>query len=479
MDDSSPVATTEQESENGHTPKAALKALADELGCPLKDLLVLAPQNDPFNAGSPTDLAQARWFAEIFQKYGFKRGVHVRKIHYKLQALRENVVRPDGKLYENTEESWRYLEMAAKKARYLGLVDPADFDDRRNPDPVDYAPEPREAPEPDWHVDDEFYWHLPEIDSSLSFYIDVPQIRVSGYDYEPGDQPYHEEVWIEKSTENDVLEPICQQYGVTFRPGLGFQSITTATKALARFVELSALGRPSRIFYIADHDPAGDFMPVAVARQLEFWLWKNGLHADVKLILLALTREQVEQYDLPRKPIKESDRRKAGFEERRGEGAVELDALEALHEGALARIVGDALLQYRDEGLEARLEAAAYTAETEADSEWESAIEEIKEEVSELRDEVTAVVKPFKPKLDKLAQELEEALAPVKERIEEFEERAQEAVNDAANLLCVDLPDRPEPDTDPSDESDWLFDSSRSYAEQLKHYRIHKNGGAA
>jgi hypothetical protein len=51
-------------------------------------------------------------------------------------------------------------------------------------------------------------------------------------------------------------------------------------------------------------------------------------NADIKLIPLALTRDQVITYQLPRIPIKESDGRRAGFEERYGAGAVELDALE-------------------------------------------------------------------------------------------------------------------------------------------------------
>jgi hypothetical protein len=52
-----------------------------------------------------------------------------------------------------------------------------------------------------------------------------------------------------------------------------------------------------------------------------------------------LTREQAQQFNLPRIPIKESDLRRKGFEERNGEGAVELDALEALHPGELASLV--------------------------------------------------------------------------------------------------------------------------------------------
>jgi hypothetical protein len=42
--------------------------------------------------------------------------------------------------------------------------------------------------------------------------------------------------------------------------------------------------------------------------------------------------------------------------------------------------------------------------------------------------------------------------------------------------LEVDLPDRPEAVTADVDESEWLFDSSREYMEQIKHYHRHKTG---
>jgi hypothetical protein len=49
--------------------------------------------------------------------------------------------------------------------------------------------------------------------------------------------------------------------------------------------------------------------------------------------------EQCIEYGLPRTPIKETERRALRFEERFGEGATELDALEALHPGLLREIV--------------------------------------------------------------------------------------------------------------------------------------------
>ena len=130
---------------------------------------------------------------------------------------------------------------------------------------------------------------------------------------------------------NDVLEPICRRYGVDLvrrRLSVHHQRHYDASPTLPEHA------KPCRIFYISDFDPASEHMPVATARQIEYFHEKYAPDIEIKLIPLALTREQVIEYELPRTPIKESDRRKRGFEDRNGEGAVELDALEALHPGA-------------------------------------------------------------------------------------------------------------------------------------------------
>jgi hypothetical protein len=105
-------------------------------------------------------------------------------------------------------------------------------------------------------------------------------------------------------------------------------------------------------------------------RQVEYWLQDYAPGCDIKLTPLGLTREQVITYQLPRIPIKDSDARKAGFEERYGEGAVELDALEALYPGILAELVRGAIEPYRDLHLAARCEEAEAEAEHVADEAW-------------------------------------------------------------------------------------------------------------
>src|SRR5690242_8701553 len=66
----------------------------------------------------------------------------------------------------------------------------------------------------------------------------------------------------------------------------------------------------------SDFDPAGEHMPIATARQIEYWLAEYAPNIGIKLTAMVLTKEQVIRYHLPRTPIKETDLRKKGFEDR-------------------------------------------------------------------------------------------------------------------------------------------------------------------
>ncbi len=58
----------------------SIKQLAKQIGRPAKDLVVLAPANDPFYAGVPARQREAEWFAELWERFGFAAGVHIRRI---------------------------------------------------------------------------------------------------------------------------------------------------------------------------------------------------------------------------------------------------------------------------------------------------------------------------------------------------------------------------------------------------------------
>src|ERR1700730_10421231 len=116
-----------------------IKQLAKATGQKVTDLIVLAPQNDPFYTGTPNDWALAEWFAGLWQAFGYRAGVHLMRIHYQVVSHAAPLLLPNGKPYENTEECWGVLNLASKAARYLRLVDPGAFVDRRNDGVVEFA----------------------------------------------------------------------------------------------------------------------------------------------------------------------------------------------------------------------------------------------------------------------------------------------------------------------------------------------------
>jgi hypothetical protein len=300
--------------------------------------------------------------------------------------------------------------------------------------------------------------------------LSIPEVsEVHGYDYHATDQPYLVEVWVEKSTQNDVLMPISQRYAVNLVTSIGFQSISGAIQHLKR---VRNLHKPSRIFYISDFDPAGDGMPVAVARQLEFWLQKHAPGADITLQPLALTHAQVVDYALPRIPIKESDKGKRGFEERYGEDAVELDALQALRPGTLAQLVRAAIAPYRDDTLQDRLMEVRYDAREAAEQAWAEQTAEAQAELTTIEDAIEIIVSRYQARLEALNVELQAELEPFRAPIDTLR-HAIEAMSETFDPV---LPDRPIPARAEVDESDWLFDARRDYLAQMAVYKARKSG---
>ena len=470
---------------------AGLKTLKKQLGVSKKeDLLALAPNNDPFNYDTEAKKRDAEWFAERWQASGFteQTGVHLRKLHYRLVAKGENTVplprsvtfedengeKGSTDFYANYDAVWNYLAAAGAQARYWGLVPPEAFVDRRNPPPTLNA-RPFWTQAPEWAAQDCPRWTVPTIRAELEpMDWRIPGVDLSGYDYDSGCQPYLIEVWCEKSTIDDVLEPLCRRFGANYITAKGFQSITAALNILDR---AKAAGKPARIFFISDFDPAGDQMPVATARQIEFWFEQFDPGVEVKVEALALTIEQVQEHDLPPGPIKPTDKRAKKFLERYGlKGAVEVDALadEVLKPGVLKRLVETALKPYRDPDLYDRL----WDAEQEAKARCVAALAPIREQAREDLERIESAVQEiwsgYQGRLETLAQDLAQDLAPMQKELDVLRYWVGLQFDD----LEIELPERPEAEIDPPDESRWLFDSNRDYVEQLGHYQARRNGAA-
>ena len=59
-----------------------IKRLAKRSGLNIPELLTLHRKNDPFFVGSPAQVAQAEWFAELWERFDYRTGVHLRRVHY-------------------------------------------------------------------------------------------------------------------------------------------------------------------------------------------------------------------------------------------------------------------------------------------------------------------------------------------------------------------------------------------------------------
>ena len=142
------------------------------------------------------------------------------------------------------------------------------------------------------------------------------------------DQPHYCELWVEKAALAGVLEPMASEYHVTLMVNRGYSSQSAMYESARRILRNAVAdgrGKPVTVFYLGDHDPSGQDMVRDIQDRLDMFTM-NSLDLDVKCI--ALTTEQVEQYDPPPNPTKLSDSRAEGYIARHGHECWEVDALD-------------------------------------------------------------------------------------------------------------------------------------------------------
>jgi hypothetical protein len=482
----------------------ALKTLGESLDRPLGTLIALSDDNDPFLCNRPGRRKDgAQWLAELWNRLDVPNGVHLRRLHYLLVST-TGITLPNGAPYENTHKCWADLGRASLDARCLDLVPAGVFVDRRAAEPIIYIPSDAGS-EASVLIQSSRPALVEECDSALLQY-DPPNYEFpdlpSAYLREPHVPDYALEIWAEKSTANDVLLPIAQNRGVTLLTGVGELSLTHCHGLVGR---VRAHGRKTRILYVSDHDPAGLGMPISVARKIEFFLRRDGLRLDIQLDPLVLTFEQVREYALPRVPIKDSDQRRAQFEARHGEGAVELDALEALHPGALREIVVAAIDNFRRpvRSLRRRIASKASEvrnqiedAESRVIERHTEAVEELREGWAETESEITEHQEAIATAIERCEQTIAGHDEAITGLLENWQAHAEPIWQQIASEIEQEVPDVEQiewPTLDDGNEEEGsadgpLFDSNRSYVEQIDRYKKHqgkptarrpRNGGSA
>ena len=440
--------------------------------------------DDPFITGiEKPKIKKALWFKQWWSQFNpEKNRKHLRRFYYWVISQPNGTVKAhDGKDFKTKSpaNAWDYVLESSKFARNLKLVDPSEIIDMRNPEPFGEI-----------HKSLQFKkqispasWTFPSGTLSIPETVFVsPQLSIdeeAAIETVAALQPVHLEIWTEKTTMNDILEPLCKEYGIRLVPYAGYASITS----IDRFVEIAGSfpDKPSVIFYISDFDPAGENMPVVVSRYLQHRIWllkTNNQWPENKEVFLhhvLLTKQQMESdefKDLPRAPVGKKKKGEDDYSDTRP-GAVELDALEALLPGRFKEIVIDHIAKVFDMEVAEKTKEEIRRIKEYFHSTIHSRLKPFEHSISEIKKKINRISKRYEKDLSILFKKMLNEIKPfVNEGI---------SIEQKTNNFCEQLESELKPDIhiekNPELE-DCLFKSNRSFREQtsiFKRYRIFTN----
>lgn len=182
-------------------------------------------------------------------------------------------------------------------------------------------------------------------------------------------QKTYVEVWIEKDALVGVIEPACRRHDVPYFACKGNPSQSAMWEAGNRFVsklqndERHAEFERAVILYLGDHDPTGIDITRDVEDRMRMFLDPHTAMegqcaaSDVlEVKRIALNIDQVEKYNPPPNPVKDSDSRTEKYRKQFGvEECWELDALDPVQ---MDKLVDKHITSFidDDEKLQARMD---------------------------------------------------------------------------------------------------------------------------
>jgi len=140
------------------------------------------------------------------------------------------------------------------------------------------------------------------------------------------------EIWLEKDALAGVLYPVTSMYDVPLMVARSYASLSFLYSA-AEFI--SELNIPAYIYHLGDFDPSG----VNAGEKIEQTLREMAPDAKIYFERIAVTPEQITEWNLPTRPTKASDTRSKGF----GNISIELDAIDP---NALRALVQETIEQH-------------------------------------------------------------------------------------------------------------------------------------
>lgn len=135
-------------------------------------------------------------------------------------------------------------------------------------------------------------------------------------------QDFRPEVWVEKDAVFGVINPTCERLRTPHFAARGYASTSELYDAGKRFAGYLAKGQTPVVLYLGDHDPSG----IDMADDLRNRLSKYA-REPIEVKRIALTMEQVEEFNPPPNTAKDTDSRYEAYRAQFGDDCWELDAL--------------------------------------------------------------------------------------------------------------------------------------------------------
>jgi hypothetical protein len=193
----------------------------------------------------------------------------------------------------------------------------------------------------EWLTDSTRWMRKPQSYSSLSSMLErsTEFYRRALWD----SQQAYVEIWLEKDALAGVVFDLTAKWDVPLMVTRGYPSLSFLHNAAESITQQK---KPTHLYYFGDYDPSG----VDITRAVEKGIREYASGADIHFDRMAVTREQIEFWNLPTRPTKKTDSRSKNF---KGE-SVELDAIAPAD---LRVLVEDCILRHIDFDALERLEA--------------------------------------------------------------------------------------------------------------------------
>ena len=145
------------------------------------------------------------------------------------------------------------------------------------------------------------------------------------------------EAWVEKDALSQVIAGAVEDMNTIVAPSRGYSSFSYVRDAVRRFTKNRGDAERVVVLHLTDHDPSG--LDMTRDLQTRFNAYSaRGQVIEVKRV--ALTIDQVQEYNLIPNPTKITDSRAAGYMDQYGDECWELDAIEP---DELVRLVKEAV----------------------------------------------------------------------------------------------------------------------------------------